>query len=446
MAGSSPSSSPPLPPGKSSKRFNPFSSSSSSSRGERNNFPGLESAFTSPNDDNESECETSFLNLSIGAFASLAEHMRHVAKYGIDNDDNEFAPVQEEEEVDFTASERNPLDDQWDYFLDHSNFNVDESFAALHQSVDTSFADTSDDFFNSSHVQYLHTPERNQNIETRIWKRGEEQFFDQSYDEEQDLEPGATAPPELVAAAAARGDEDFFPVEDSVHAINISRISDAESDFLAAKRTPNQSFQDQLLDESLNFLDVSSSMIHDSSFSSTPMRHPPRSRNSTPRIGSGKKSRLPSRQTFQQQKENILSKLANSTSPLKERLDRSFERRKSSPLAALENLPRDFMKALGGGRRMSPPSPITSKRSTPSPHTSLTGRRKYRTVVPRRVFLESSSPHQMFEGQDSFSVPSRDYEDEYESQNAHPSPLKKSLTESFENAFQGAPLFGSSSS
>eukprot|EP00980_Cylindrotheca_fusiformis_P027612 scaffold21507_cov73-Cylindrotheca_fusiformis.AAC.1 len=55
------------------------------------------------------------------------------------------------------------------------------------------------------------------------------------------------------------------------------------------------------------------------------------------------------------------------------------------------------------------PSPNDSAKNCTSNEPPLSGRRKFRTVVPRRVFLES--PSDFPEEQDSFSVIAQDDDD-----------------------------------
>ena len=80
---SSPSSSFEKPPPH--RANNPFSER------QRDNFPSLDAAFLKNHSiEIESTCSqgSSFLNISIGARAALTEHLRHVAKYGIDGEKN----------------------------------------------------------------------------------------------------------------------------------------------------------------------------------------------------------------------------------------------------------------------------------------------------------------------------------------------------------------------
>jgi hypothetical protein len=169
--------------------------------GDRNNFPSLDRAFAfdatdvpnSKSTPNTSICShaTNSLDMSIGARASLTEHWRHVAKYGVDGEEQEVVDPGTTPDV------------MWNQLLDTSS-GVDISCAshadatpiALNavmsmsadgiEAVEVSFAaDTScySDYFNSSKVLLLATPEKNKNIERRVLSRKEEQ---EEEDESQD--------------------------------------------------------------------------------------------------------------------------------------------------------------------------------------------------------------------------------------------------------------------
>lgn len=343
--------------------------------------------------------------------------MRHVAKHGIDGEGDE-GTKDEEDDTQPPTEFRNPLDEKWDYLLEHSNVNVDGSFAAINENagVDVSFAatDVSNDFFNTSRVKDLATPERNLDTSGIVMARGEEYMFE----EEESFDPptsGHLAPPEVLQQQQQEDDEDDdeFPRTFSFNSLNnvdISRISNTDSELL--RKCPGDSFQDP--EDAFNFLNIASpgSRLQDSSFSSTPRRHPPSSQENTPKLSiffsSINRRSLPPRRRprSSQDKENAVN--------------RSLEHcpgrtKKKPPLSALENLPRDFLRALGASAEPNAKkqvlSPISLVKTTPSPpadtcstavEPSLSGRRKYRTVVPRRVFLDS--PSNFPEEQDSFSV------------------------------------------
>jgi hypothetical protein len=179
------------------QRRNPF--------GDRNNFPSLDRVFafdaadsikvtTTPN---TSICSHATLDMSIGARASLTEHWRHVAKYGVDG----------EEQQDTPENPRTTPDVMWNQLLDTSSgvdisscesapnivLNTVMSMSADGiEAVEVSFAaDTScySDYFNSSKVLLLATPEKNKNIERRVLSRKEEQ----EEDNEQDNDANTTA-------------------------------------------------------------------------------------------------------------------------------------------------------------------------------------------------------------------------------------------------------------
>lgn len=174
-----------------SKSRNPFSSRNTSN--DRENFPNLESFFrtVSPPDDESSALlpmqpvasfpshhddeDGDFLNLSIGARAALTDHLRQVAKHGIDGEHLEDAN---------TNNNKSLLDLKWEYFLEQqsdtsrvldssgteasfprsskrlAHFDLFSNTSCLEQSMDV-MTDISQNFFNSSRVQELSTPERN---------------------------------------------------------------------------------------------------------------------------------------------------------------------------------------------------------------------------------------------------------------------------------------------
>jgi len=158
---------------------NPFSRR----EGERDNFPDIDLCFkkdvaTKQHDSTSSsfvdENNSSFLNMSIDARAALNEHMRYIAKFGIDGEQKET--IIEEEE--FTKP-LNDLDKQWDLFLDDEHeervmntscsFGGDPSFCRLEtqstpgqeECIDVLTDVSQDCFFDTSRVRDLVTPERN---------------------------------------------------------------------------------------------------------------------------------------------------------------------------------------------------------------------------------------------------------------------------------------------
>lgn len=406
---SSPSSSFEKPPPH--RANNPFSER------QRDNFPSLDAAFLKNHSiEIESTCSqgSSFLNISIGARAALTEHLRHVAKYGIDGEKN-GEEREEAIEINLVDEEKHPLDEQWDHILsdDHSSV-VNGSFSPLDcieaSAVDTSFTGLTDvsnsaDYFNSSRVNLLVTPERNKNKSGMVVTREEAMM---PYDEEDDYCSSSSnfaAAPEILRA---QHQEEEFPRVlsfNSLNGVDISRISNADSDVLP-RRGLDQSFQDQqrLFSEEDAFSNIyedlpHSSSIHESSFSSTPLRHPPASRETTPRPLS-KQGRLPRAIRSKENDDPFSSPaviLHGSASPLATRQVND----------SLEKMSNDLLKALPKGAEPSPIRPRIQRNKPKSSPPTLTGRKVYRTVVPRRVFLDSQ-PGDFPEEQDSFSIPHKD--------------------------------------
>jgi hypothetical protein len=113
-------------------------------------------------------------------------------------------------------------------------------------------------------------------------------------------------------------------------------------------------------------------------------------------------------------------------------------------------MPADFLRAMESARSEAP-SPISQigsyagneetssqesssrrrrndKSSSSSSVPSLTGRKRYRTVVPRRVYMDSS-PSKFPEEHDSFSTPQSSAEESHD-------PAQRSLLASFETAYR----------
>ena len=195
---------------------NPFSQSNNYNT---NNYPGLDHAFdkqssiisaTTPDRSSSiiSPPPSDYLNMSIGARAAINEHTRHVAKYGLDGS---FCNHQQQHPTaeDITPTRPSPTktnyssimkDEEWDRLMDgsisHASFSstflVDNNRSLIshalsthhgrsgggtggnhhnnhhhhHHNVSTSSAlnmtsDQSSDFFTSSRVTMLTTPEKN---------------------------------------------------------------------------------------------------------------------------------------------------------------------------------------------------------------------------------------------------------------------------------------------
>ena len=205
------------------RRRNPFSDRC------RNNFPDIDGVFksTTPSshgpingdngfynlggntfdDEDEDGCcqhsdidASSVLNMSIGARAALNEHARYVAKFGIDGEINVEMGIHNN--TNYSSDETNSeactnvlLDDQWERILDLSRVassiggSISEGIPSPPNSTTVNLyfesssgekskfeesasievmTDVSCDFFNSSRVNLLITPERNKNYRTEM--------------------------------------------------------------------------------------------------------------------------------------------------------------------------------------------------------------------------------------------------------------------------------------
>ncbi len=154
--------------------------------------------------DNESsvcsDASTNMLNLSIDARAALDEHLRHVAKFGIDDSHYEN---DDKQNCSFDSYQKDPRDALWQRLVDpnYSNNTTKDathilshdlmrliskaSFAqsAVDQSQDIEAVnDQSSDYFNSSRVNLLKTPERNRSQRANaVTCRNGEAYVDESF-------------------------------------------------------------------------------------------------------------------------------------------------------------------------------------------------------------------------------------------------------------------------
>jgi hypothetical protein len=381
---------------------------------------------------------------------------------------------------------KNNLDEHWDNLLDDDHrgntsgsFFQDSYFPRLDilalpdtygiESIEV-MTDVSQDYFNSSRVKMLATPERNLNRREMVSTRQKvEEPYEDDY-EYYDTESSGNhnMAPELKAGSqhSTEHNSSFqsFGVND------ISHISNADSE---TQRLPDSSFQDHRLtidDAAFSpMLDVASPFkINDSSFASTPRRSPPRL-DMTLKFPTtfgpfGKKGKLRPRRS--QEKENFQpgvdlhhltyshnhrttpkennSRVSTTTVPKRKESTHQFGDRALSEISAIDSMPADFLQAIESARQDAP-SPISqigsnngleetssaeqrrsekssfSSSSTPS----LTGRLKYRTVVPRRVYMDS--PSQFPEEHDSFSTPPLGAQEPHDA-------AQRSLLDSFEDA------------
>lgn len=514
--------------------------------GGRNNFPDLDLALRrelSPtnhplgrcdhvvNDDDEVEDDegSSILNMSIGARASLNEHLRYVERFGIDGEKASSSSTilnstgtQDGETI--TDSATQILDDHWESLLNssridssssvigvtrplhlsrHDNPMVDYPGLATEDSIEV-LADTSLDFFNSSRVKLLATPERQKNrrldmVMTREGVYGGGVSFDNSLygsdagssycclatkyvrDQHSQCSDHYRGTLSEIAVNTTR-DDDRNSSFQSFNVAELSRISNTCSD---VHRTPDTSFQHthylsvdhvvrtisptigrayspmRSIDSSLksipNRRDLSEAGldgVYDENFTrftatTTAHRIEGKGRvvtNERQRRGTKpKESVSPESNTSNSVHSAVSSIIAEAHSLMK-----NIANEVELSMGALESFPSDFLKAIDiVGRPSDPPSPIsqvgsttsssqersTSKssgergarneRSTP-PNDPLAGRKRFRTVVPRRVYFDTGTTTPDEEQDSFFAVHS----------NPESGSVKKSLLESFEGALR----------
>ena len=209
-----------------------FQSDNPFDHGERLNFPAIEDAMdSSALSRSPSSPSPSLMDLSIGALAALNEHLRHVAKYGIDNNSNigssnnsiSFDDPQKEQEHDYSEEQvdqgvskgksqkvqqlenitssdtpRNPLDEKWEHLVDdnlsENSFSLTSCRQSSRNGIDRLERTTpikkddiygtfdalseNSNYFNSSRVLLLKTPERDQNRQPNaaVTMRGDDSF------------------------------------------------------------------------------------------------------------------------------------------------------------------------------------------------------------------------------------------------------------------------------
>ena len=206
------------PPSKKPGNRNPFYG------GARDNFPSLERALGSLLDNQHASSDncslsgsrTESLDLSIDARAALHEHLRHIAKFGMDN---EFAEQSHAPTADTSSSlppaaalPNNTLDEEWENILQGNpldfhyplNDSTLPTFDRL-QVLDATTAENDievavtemtfisvtgeDDYFNSSKVWQLMTPEKNRGRRPQaVTNRDEEDSYNDE-DEGEDNTP-----------------------------------------------------------------------------------------------------------------------------------------------------------------------------------------------------------------------------------------------------------------
>jgi hypothetical protein len=161
-------------------RVNPFAHNEQS-------YPGLDHAFktlpssTSPLSPDRSSsvisAHPSDLNMSIGARAAITEHTRHIARYGLDGESPTLTPSSSPNQSDAYSNnhqqqrqehqhQEHHHSDEWDRLMDgtsmsHASFSSTFIFENSKNQTLNITCDQSSDFFNSSRVALLATPEKN---------------------------------------------------------------------------------------------------------------------------------------------------------------------------------------------------------------------------------------------------------------------------------------------
>ena len=437
-------------------------------REDRDNFPSLESALTNTQQENEADhsmCsrESSMFNMSIGARAALTEHMRKVAKYGIDGEQQ--IPTND------VSMGRNVLDEQWDMIMDGDasqvNLSTGSSSSAVlshHPRLDVLLldqegqegievmTDITNDFFNSSRVMMLATPERNKGPINMVLTRGgtHEETSSEGTESETSSFPNAAPDFKLAASQDSTGKNSSFI---SLSAADISRISSYASEYV---RSPSPFLERHLNIEDETFaqgMDVvtpsncqeaatpptwpndflpNSPSILGAPNKATPAPYDIR-RDRTP------KSHNPVKMVPSMGYSPTVSPLATRTiiSPAAglagfqaNHLLKDYRKCGFPDVSAFESMPNDLLQAIDN-ERSGAPSPISqinlseigsesntgselssasrnSKRlkgDHSSTSSSLSDRRRYRTVVPSRVFM--ASPEDFPDEQDSFCASPR---------------------------------------
>jgi hypothetical protein len=200
--------------------------------------------------------QASSLNMSIGARASLNEHLRHVQKYGLDT-----SIVQ----IDASQHASNPLDEEWDRLVEsrdsphNSNNTSSLEDTILHESATSEvghesievMTNVSIDYFNSSRVNLLRTPTKNRSrrfnaVSTRGESLNQSSLMDDDDDDESD--GGESATMLRMLAGVGLSPRKLTPPDQSFasfSALDISRISnDGIEGVGGPRRSPDCSFQD----------------------------------------------------------------------------------------------------------------------------------------------------------------------------------------------------------
>lgn len=229
----------------------------------RDNFPAFEEVFqTTMSEQSQSfgsSSQSSSVNLSIGARAALDEHLRHVAKFGLDNsnDDDIDNPKRQHPTISSSPTttsvpppQRHPLDEQWEKLVrttsetssslfpnnsstgpaDSSSTCINDNEAAAAMEITTDVS-SSFDFFNSSRVNLLRTPEKLHSLRIEaVFRRGDNDDDDDDDDSvtsssRRFLFPTSTAAPDTSFASSLLSAVDTANSSRISGCLDISRIS-----------------------------------------------------------------------------------------------------------------------------------------------------------------------------------------------------------------------------
>jgi hypothetical protein len=244
----------------------------------RDRFPPLEEAFSiaSAEEDHQSDSSLLSLNLSIGARAALHEHLRHVARFGIDDS---FVGTKSPNDHDLNAAgtggevcpPRDPLDEEWERLLSsssdeggRSSYSPGSSFSLRNSRIEHDsgcegdedrcedvfevLTEMSTDYFNSSRVKLLLTPEKNRHrrgeVTTRRGGSGVESSSNSSIISSS-VEEDKIAYDLCSVDRGDDGDEDsrdagvdgsnqLFSNAEALEAIEVSRISGLDDSHISA--------------------------------------------------------------------------------------------------------------------------------------------------------------------------------------------------------------------
>ena len=331
-----------------------------------------------------SSFHTSTMDMSIGARAAMTEHLRYIALHGLDGYGNQCDTPGSHSLL--------PHDEIWDRLMDGDKVSMTSSSSPWdRRSVASSSlwdrlelvmstgqdgteavevaADLSD-YFNSTEVWQLSTPEKNKGMRRAITTRGDNELF---HYEESDCGSGRSQGSGMMYLynAALGMQENFESSEDTNSSfvslgVDLSRISD--SDISDIRSSPDESFQQRMkncfgddIRDSLPWADVTPSRMsscRDVSYS-TPLQSPPKPSSDGPIFN----SRIPVGRTEKENASNFsdiaLSPIAAQAGSIAMKLGRPSKR--DYPCAAFPD--GDFVSpGLAGimyGLRIDEPSPIS---------------------------------------------------------------------------------------